>query len=310
MQKTLFIGSSSEALAHAEQIAALLRTPDTSVELWTGAFRPGLLTFQAIEERSRNLSGAILLASPDDSTEIKSEKVKVPRTNVMIEFGYMCAILGRERVALCRYDDAYLATDLAGFTFIPMGSFAASNGGVVHGGAIRQLLEWTRGLPTVAEGVDYNRVLHGYTGTWEVRVVFERWRNIDLLGANYVEVNAKMDLFLPRDGLNGHGCVHGNLTIQVQDCTAEFKVTDRISAVTCESNGAIRFHSEMHNRQQVFKHGTEPQKDGFQEEITGPFNYNWYLSPFGVRELRGEYTAQAGSNTRSRAKVFARRVTA
>jgi predicted nucleotide-binding protein len=109
--KHIFIGSSTEASRHAEQIRDLLyQQQEVEPLLWIRLFQPGMLTFEAIERAAQKVVGAVLIASPDDYSVIRDKAVKVPRTNVMIEFGYFTAILGRRNITLCRYDGVELAT--------------------------------------------------------------------------------------------------------------------------------------------------------------------------------------------------------
>lgn len=148
--KRIFIGSSSEALPYAHQIQNLLKAHG-GVEplLWTEVFDPGSLTFEGIEQVARKkISGAVLLATPDDEsvTVVCPPRFLVP--NVMIEFGYLAARIGRRNIALCRYDGVELASDLKGFTYIGMGGYAGSHGTrVIEAAAAQQVLIWADGLP-------------------------------------------------------------------------------------------------------------------------------------------------------------------
>jgi hypothetical protein len=309
MSKKIFIGSSSEALTKARQLAEILsRMPDIECDVWDKIFLPSHLNFEAIEMESQRATGAILLATPDDCATIRGKCVQVPRANVMLELGYFSARLGRPRIALCRYDDVTLATDLAGFTYIGMGEYSPETG--ICPEAVEHLMRWIGLLPEVAEGVPSTEVLHGYSGIWSVRLSFPKWRSIDIFPTDFVQFTGRLDLHIAQDGLSGHGCVHGELSVQLKACTAQFKVTDQVINVVCPSDGTMKFDSVMHNRQQVRIYGTPPQDDGFMDEVAGPYLYSWTLQPSKTepRTMEGEYVAHAGEYIRSRAKVLARKL--
>src|SRR5947209_3910690 len=115
MQKKIFIGGAFEAHDQATKVAKLLQS-FASPLIWTKAFPVNDLTFASIENVSSTVDGAILLATPDDDSNIRGKKFKVPRANVLFEYGYLTASLGRSRVALCVYEGTELPSDFAGLT--------------------------------------------------------------------------------------------------------------------------------------------------------------------------------------------------
>lgn len=119
--KEIFIASSSEALDQAERIAAVLEeVPNVKPRLWKDEFVNGDITFIRIEELAREISGAVVVATPDDVSEIRGQRGRTPRANVLFEYGFLVASLGRHRVALCRYEDVVLPSDFNGLTHISM----------------------------------------------------------------------------------------------------------------------------------------------------------------------------------------------
>jgi len=127
--KEIFIGSSSEAFDQAKQIADLFRGVDgIQTTLWKEAFELSDLTFEGIKKIAERVAGAVFLATPDDEATIKGQTVRVPRANVMFEFGYLTAVLGRGRVALCRYDETELPSDFHDLTRAELGKFEPHGG--------------------------------------------------------------------------------------------------------------------------------------------------------------------------------------
>jgi len=178
--KRIFIGSSTEALTQALKIEAILsRVPGIEVLCWQDAFPLGSLTFEAIERLVDDLTGAIIIASPDDVCKRRRAKgssrknspcppCRVPRANVMIEWGLLTGILGRDRVILCWYEGVNKPSDLLAITYCPMGVFSRKRR--ILGAAKEQLVRWAKGLPRVAHGVPSALVGHGYSGLWNVTI--------------------------------------------------------------------------------------------------------------------------------------------
>jgi hypothetical protein len=144
--KEIFVASSNEALDKAERIAAILADVDgVKPRLWKDEFKSGDITFVRIEELTREVAGAVVIATPDDRSVIRDQEAQTPRANVLFEYGFLVASLGRPRVALCRYDPAMLPSDLNGLTHIPMGRWPAS--GEIDARTTLRIKDWARGVP-------------------------------------------------------------------------------------------------------------------------------------------------------------------
>ncbi len=64
-----------------------------------------------------------MVFSPEFPATIRGNSVAVPNQNVMFEFGYLSGALGRSKVAMVRYGDFYLPSDLGGYIHITGSSF-------------------------------------------------------------------------------------------------------------------------------------------------------------------------------------------
>src|SRR4030095_5264751 len=149
--KEIFIGSSKEALEHANQVAAVLsEVKDVKPLLWTECFKLGDITFLGIENLARRVAGALFLATPDDDSVIREQHVRTPRANVLFEYGYLTAMLTRSRVALCRYAGVELPSDFAGLTYVPMGPFEPTK--PIDNQARGRLKSWASELPAIQAG--------------------------------------------------------------------------------------------------------------------------------------------------------------
>lgn len=305
--KEVFIGSSSEALTQAELIADILAgIPGLQPKLWDHVFLPGMLTFEVIEQVSKACAGAVILATPDDSCLIKQAEFRSPRTNTMIEMGYLCALVGRKRVALCKYDETSLATDLAGFTHVRMGPYPGNDSRKpIDKTPEQELLQWGRSLPNILEDVPRVEVVHGYSGRWEFTGVFKTWFGLLLNSSDYVQSKGYIDMYIPRNGCDGRGIAHMELCIQVPNCYAEYRATDLIREVNCHQDGSISFTSEVFSRKCHQMIGTPPQSAGFEDDIHGDRTFDWVFKPIPghPRQMRGKYINRIGKQIRAYADV-------
>jgi predicted nucleotide-binding protein len=78
--KEIFIGSSKEGLEQATQVVDVLsEVTDVKPLLWTECFKLGDITFLSIESLARRVAGAVFLATPDDDSVIREQRVRTPR---------------------------------------------------------------------------------------------------------------------------------------------------------------------------------------------------------------------------------------
>ena len=300
--KEIFIGSSSEALDQAKQVAAVLAEIDgVKPVLWTECFKVGDLTFQAIENLARRVAGAVFLATPDDDSVIREQRVRTPRANVLFEYGYLTAILTRGRVALCRFAGAELPSDFAGVTYVPMGAFDRAQ--PIEHQARARLKSWANELGAVHVGFSPTCSLHGYSGPWQVETTYEIYRRIPIKTPDYVVLTGQLVLHVPSDGKRGIGCFYGNLQVQIGGCYAEFDISDRVVDATVFHDGGMRLRYAVHSRQRLRLEGEPPQRDGFEPEFRGAREMDVLIHapPDEPGILRGTFTSEVGGVVSSKA---------
>jgi hypothetical protein len=212
------------------------------------------------------LLGLVFLATPDDDSVIREQRVRIPRANVLFEYGYLSAMLTRRRVALCRYAGAELPSDFAGVTYVPMGDFEPTNR--LDHQATARLKSWAAELPSVQAGFSPTCQMHGYSGCWHTETVYEVYRHIQLKDPDYVVLNGKMILQIPSDGDGGAGCFYGNLQLQIGGCYAEFEVSERVVEAKVLADGSMKIRNAMHSRQRIRLEGEPPQRDGFEPDFS------------------------------------------
>jgi hypothetical protein len=300
--KEIFVGSSKEGLDQASQVAEVLsEVPGVKPVLWTECFKLGDITFLAIETLARRVAGAVFLATPDDDSVIREQRVRTPRANVLFEYGYLSAMLTRGRVALCRYATSELPSDFAGVTYVPMGPFEPAR--PLDPQARTKLKSWAAELPAVQVGISPTCQLHGYSGTWQAEVVYEMYRRIPLKSPDYAVINGRMLLHIPPDGNGGTGFLVGTQQIQVGGCYAEFEICDQILDARALADGGMKLRNAIQSRQLVKLEGTPPQRDGFETEFRGAREIHVVIHspPDEPGVLRGHFSSELGGNLYSKA---------
>lgn len=130
---TIFIGSSAAARLQARALARRLEGPGISFLPWWDAFTAGRTLLEDLDEIKDRVDAAILVMTPESESTIRGNSVQIPNLNVLFELGFLSGHLGRRRVAMVRYGDFYLPSDLAGYVHIT-GSSVFRRGGVVRVG--------------------------------------------------------------------------------------------------------------------------------------------------------------------------------
>ena len=289
--KRIFIGSSSEAKHQATLVADILRSvPGIEPILWYEYFDVGEITFLGIEKLASILHGAVLLATPDDDSVIRGSSVLTPRANVLFEYGYLTAALGRNRVALCRYEPAQLPSDFHGLTYVSMGGFNP-NDPIASDCSVR-LVKWAENLADAPLGLGATQLCHGLSGRWNYEVIYELWRRIPISGADFAVVEASLHLDIPADGLFASGNLIGRLQTQVGNCFAEFRVAEIIRELRCTATGGLIIKMETYSRQLLTPLlVAPPQTDGYEQTLKAAQTFQFAVEPDAVlpKTLVGVY---------------------
>jgi Predicted nucleotide-binding protein containing TIR -like domain len=130
---TVFIGSSAAAKAQATAIVQTFSSATLEFLPWWEAFVPGQTLLEGLDGIRDRVDAALLVFSPESETTIRKKKVAIPNLNVLFEFGYLYGSLGSAKVAMIRYGDLYLPSDLGGYVHI-FGSRSFRRGGTVQVG--------------------------------------------------------------------------------------------------------------------------------------------------------------------------------
>ncbi len=117
-KKKIFIGSSSEALQHLQDIRKKLEN-DFEVIAWND---PGVYSLNnqsfldSLIKQSYLVDFAIFIAASDDITQSRGKEQKSTRDNVIFEFGMFLQSLGKDRCFMLVESDSRVLSDMTGIT--------------------------------------------------------------------------------------------------------------------------------------------------------------------------------------------------
>ena len=298
MKRRIFVGSSTEGLGRAQHICNLLSTvADTEGVLWKTVFQPGFVTLEALEAMLGECSGAVFVATPDDTMSVRGKTISVPRSNVMLEFGLVAGRMCRHSVALCRYGGAVLPSDLEGLTDIAMDPCSVSDDQAdaeeFRQDAEEKLRHWCKHLLATIETVPRTDIVHGYTGKWDFNLQLRKWRCLEISPPSFVQVHGSFDLFVAVGGQAGRGCLHGHVFAKfIKDgkaaYEADYRSAQKITNALCGADGSLELRTEAFVLQPVNSMGKAPSELTGLDIAPDPWSARWQLSPCSdPRSLHG-----------------------
>lgn len=310
----VFVGSSTEGLAHAREVAAMLTDDFTDCLLWTEAFPAGYFTFESLENVLERCCGAVFVITPDDKGTVRGVEVHIPRANIVLEFGLLAGRLGRHNIALCQFGQAELPSDLRGLTLIRMDPVhhdpAFAQDARAH--AVESIRVWSSLLVSTAERIARTDVVHGYSGRWRFSAQIEVWRNIPVKDPSYVWVNGILDIWIGETGLRGTGFGHGSLVFNLLDSgtphrgafTGELRVAHNVTALICRRDGDLEFTTEVFSLQPISVVGDPwPELSGIREKPE-PWPFYWTFHCVNEpRTLEGTLTTRGIGQTQGKVRA-------
>ena len=114
----IFIGSSSAAKSQAKEFVKTFTNNVVSFVPWWDAFTAGRSLLDGLDDVRKKVQGAVLLFSPEMETTVRKKEQDIPNLNVLFELGYFYSYFSKERVAMIKYGDFYLSSDLDGYLWI------------------------------------------------------------------------------------------------------------------------------------------------------------------------------------------------
>lgn len=290
----IFVGSSSEALELAEIVHHIIKQAGVMPVMWNaGAFRPGRTLLEEIESFPGEVQGAVLLATPDLHCTRGSGDFWAPAPNLMFEYGYLGGRLTRDRVAMCRIDDAVMPSDAHGVKLIESTSsdlFATEP----PSDFIAELTSWVKGLRALAPGIAPTVQLHGYSGRWEVHNSFHTWRGFPLSEPDQVHFDGTAYLTIPPTGKGGRGTIYGASYITIGGYEARHYNVNEVLSATVGDAGELDLAIEVRQRILISESGDPPDEHLRDELRDKRFKVSLTPDPDQVGVLRGRHTYRQG----------------
>lgn len=113
----IFIGSSSEQLHNAENVARWLEDLNQEPILWTNIFSLATYTLDALINVSNEVDAAVFVFGEDDKTWYRDNPIMSVRDNVLFEYGLFSGKLSRNKVIFLCKGNPKIASDLVGITY-------------------------------------------------------------------------------------------------------------------------------------------------------------------------------------------------
>jgi predicted nucleotide-binding protein len=113
----VFVASSSEQVAVARRVATALRAPQLEPNVWDKkTFNFSESYIESLEVELDKADFAVVILTADDSANVRSKKVNLPRDNIIFELGLFIGRLGRERCFFLIDSESHtkVASDLSG----------------------------------------------------------------------------------------------------------------------------------------------------------------------------------------------------
>jgi hypothetical protein len=253
-----------------------------------GAFPAGQTLLERIERLPHEVEGAVLLATPDIDCTRRDKTFRAPASNVIFEYGYLSSWLTRRRVAICRFGEADMPSDLEGVKVIE-GDDVDYEAPELPQHMKREITSWLDGLPRLAAGISPTIQSHGYSGRWSIENHFDLWRGLPIRPPDWIYFRGAAILSIPPNGRGGTGIMYGRTFISMQDYTARLDVTNEIRDARADDNGGLRLRIEVIHRD-LGEEGDPPDRR-FRERMESQ-EFEVSLRPVaGVpNELHGQHT--------------------
>jgi predicted nucleotide-binding protein len=114
----IFIGSSTAAKSQAKAIVKAYTSATVSFVPWWDEFTPGSTLLDELDKIRSKVHGALLVFSPEAPAIMRGNSIAIPNLNVLFEFGYFYSHFGPQKVAMAKYGDFFLPSDLSGYIHI------------------------------------------------------------------------------------------------------------------------------------------------------------------------------------------------
>lgn len=154
----IFVASSKEAKCQARALIRDLDGYNVTFVPWWDSVLPGRMFLSELEEVARNVSAALFVFTPDIAGTFRRKRVKLPNQNVLFELGYFFTVVRPDRIAVVKYGDTMLPSDLLGYTHLTGSKSFKAGGSVPLGKATKaSFLKWLAAFQSANPTTTMNR---------------------------------------------------------------------------------------------------------------------------------------------------------
>jgi predicted nucleotide-binding protein len=114
----IFVASSTAAKPQAKAFIKGCSRADIEFLPWWDQFTGGKTNLVELMRIRKQIDRTIVILSPESDTKLRGRKQPIPNLNVLFEFGFFYGTLGPDHVAVVRYGQFYLPSDLGGYIHI------------------------------------------------------------------------------------------------------------------------------------------------------------------------------------------------
>jgi predicted nucleotide-binding protein len=117
----IFVASSTAAKSQAKAFIKGCSRAGVDFLPWWDQFTAGKTLLDELTQIRNQIDRAIIILSPESDTKLRGRKQPIPNLNVLFEFGFFYGALrtlGPDNVAVVRYGQVYLPSDLGGYIHI------------------------------------------------------------------------------------------------------------------------------------------------------------------------------------------------
>ncbi len=126
----IFVASSSAAKRQAKMFIEHFDNDYIEFLPWWEQFTPGRTLLDELNRIRNEINAALLFITPEASTtNSKGNEIVIPNMNVLFEFGFFYSFLGKDKVAIIKYSQVDLPSDLSGYIHITGSKFFKHNNG-------------------------------------------------------------------------------------------------------------------------------------------------------------------------------------
>lgn len=141
--KKIFVASSTAAKFQAKKFIEGCSSHGIVFLPWWDEIAAGETLLTQLTMIKRNVDGAVIILSPEFEGTIRKAPQSVPNLNVLFEFGFFYGAFEHDRVAIVKYGDFYLPTDLGGYVHIfGAKGFTRSGGNKPSKRTVREFENW------------------------------------------------------------------------------------------------------------------------------------------------------------------------